>query len=291
MINGNPFSSAIRMPRKPDLADHFVACSKMGRYLTVFDESRFVITDDFHGQGRTGTHDGVNRTASAVASIFSKDPLVAQAALLPLGRAAQARSEARETYEELFTLIEAQTLDTEVRTSARAMMESGFREVRIREIEATLEGKINPARTRYRAFLEIVRQLIERKITPQLFRDEFLEFTYAVAGRLDFGIYSFCLDRIFGNERIPMRAKGFLVSELLGFPPVIRRELLTDIITAPTNAQRLKDFVRDAITQKLGDVAATEVDLLAALKTSQMSVDDINDMLSGQAPDPATGSA
>lgn len=286
MINGNAFTSTIKVPRKPDLADHFVACSKLGRYLTVFDESRFVITDDFQGQRRTGTHtgshDGVNRTAAAVASIFSKDPLVAQAALLPLGRAALDRTEARESYEELFSLIEAQTLDTEVRTSAREMMEAGFREARIREIEATLEGTINPARTRYRAFLEIVRHLIEHKITPQLFRDEFLEFTYAVAGRLDFGIYSFCLERVFGNGEIPMRAKGFLISELLDFPPTIRRELLTDIITAPGNEPRLKDFVRDAIKQKLGDVAATEVDLLAALKTSQMSVDDINDMLAGQ---------
>jgi hypothetical protein len=33
--------------RVPDLADHFLACSKLGRYLTLFDESRFVITDDF----------------------------------------------------------------------------------------------------------------------------------------------------------------------------------------------------------------------------------------------------
>ena len=125
--------------------------------------------------------------------------------------------------------------------------------------------------------------MIDRKITPQLFRDEFLEFTYAVAGRLDFGIYSFCLDRIFGNENIPMRAKGFLVSELLGFPATIRRELLTDILTGSANAQRLKDFVREAISQTLGGVVATEVDLLAALKTSQMSVDDINDMITGAA--------
>ena len=34
-------------PRPPDLADHFLWCSKLGRYLTVSDGSRFVITDDF----------------------------------------------------------------------------------------------------------------------------------------------------------------------------------------------------------------------------------------------------
>jgi hypothetical protein len=43
----------------------------------------------------------------------------------------------------------------------------------------------------------------------------------------------------------------------------------------------LTDFVRDATIQKLGEVAATEIELLVALKTSQMSMDDINNMISG----------
>ncbi|MBC8268837.1 MAG: hypothetical protein H8E36_08820 [Rhodospirillaceae bacterium] len=278
MAYANPDAPGIKMPRKPDLADHFIACSSLGRYLTVFDESRFVITDDFNQEG------AVNRTAAAVASIFSNDPLVAEAALLPLGKAALAKdNNERERYEELFTLIEAQALNSTVKESAQSLLESGFREARIREIEETLSGKLSPARIRYRAFLEIVRHLTEHKITPQLFRDEFLDFTYAVAGRLDFGIYSFCLDRIFANEQIPMKAKGYVVSELLGFPATIRRELLTNLLTLEGLEKRLADFVRDAIIQKLGDVAATEIELLAALKTSQMSMDDINNMLAGNA--------
>jgi uncharacterized protein YggL (DUF469 family) len=278
MVHANPVESGIQIPRKPDLADHFIACSTLGRYLTVFDESRFVITDDFN-QGVA-----VNRTAAAVASIFSNDPLVAEAALLPLGKAALAMGGAeRERYEELFTLIEAQALNTSVRESAQSLLESGFREARIREIEETLGGKLSPARVRYRAFLEIVRHLTENKITPLLFRDEFMDFTYAVAGRLDFGIYSFCLDRIFSNEQIPMKAKGFVVSELLGFPATIRRELLTNLLTQTGLEKRLSDFVRDAIIQKLGDVAATEIELLAALKTSQMSMEDINSLIAGNA--------
>jgi len=263
--------------KKPDLADHFVACSKLGRYLTVFDESRFVISDDFIG------HSAIDRTASAVASIFSMDPLVAHAALVPLSKAALSRRNGNMShYEELFSLIEEQALNDEIKDSALSLLNSGFRETRIRELEASLGGKISPARTRYKAFLEIIRQLIERKITPQLFRDEFLEFTYAVAGRLDFGIYSFCLDRIFGNQLIPMRAKGFLISELLGFPPTIRRELLTNVLTFPDAEKRLTDFVRDAIRQKLGEMTLTEIELLVALKTSQMSMDDVNDMLIGR---------
>jgi len=264
-------------PGRPDLADHFVACSKVGRYLTVFDESRFIITDDFRD-----THT-IDRTAASVASIFSRDPLVAEAALLPLARAAGDPARDRESYEELFTLIEEQALNPAVKVTAGSMLETGFREARIREIEATLRDKISPARIRYRAFLEIIRQLTDRNITPHLFRDEFLDFTYAVAGRLDFGIYSYCLDRIFGNDRIPMKAKGYLVSELLGFPTSIRRELLTNILTAPGTEKRLADFVRDAIKQKLGSVVSTEIDLLVALKSSEMSMDDINQMITGTA--------
>jgi len=262
---------------KPDLAEHFVACSKVGRYLTVFNESRFIITDDFRNNR------AINRTAASVASIFSRDPLVAEAALVPLGKAAGDPKRNRDAYEELFTLIEQQALDPTVKMTAQSLLESGFREARIREIEATLQDKINPARVRYRAFLEIIRQLADRNITPHLFRDEFLDFTYAVAGRLDFGIYSYCLDRIFINPAIAMKAKGYLVSELLGFPPTIRRELLTNLLTAPNMEKRLTDFVREAIKQKLGDVATTEIELLVALKSSEMSMDEINQMIAGTA--------
>ena len=278
MVSANPLTSGIKMPKKPDLADHFVACSSLGRYLTVFDESRFVITDDFMEDG------AVDRTAAAVASIFSNDPLVAEAALLPLSKAAQKKTRGkREHYEELFSLIENQALNSSVKESAQSLLVSGFREVRIREIEGTLSDKLSPARSRYREFLKIFRHLIEHKITPQLFRDEFLDFTYAVAGRLDFGIYSFCLDRIFDNDTIPMRAKGFLISELLSFPTTIRRELLTNILTMQRDNKRLTVFVRDAIIEKLGQVVATEIELLVALKTSQMSMNDINKMVSGNA--------
>ena len=59
-------------PHVPDLAEHFLLCSKLGRYLTVSDGSRFVITDDFRDVP-------VQHEAAAVASIYSKDLLVAQA--------------------------------------------------------------------------------------------------------------------------------------------------------------------------------------------------------------------
>ena len=274
MVNVNSHVPDKKISRKFDLADHFVACSSLGRYLTVFDESRFVITDDFIVEGT------IDRTAAAVASIFSNDPLVAEAALLPLSKAAQKKANGkRERYAELFNLIEKQALNSSVKASAQSILESGFQNLRIREIECSLDDKLSPARSRYRAFLEIVRHLIEHKITPKLFRDEFLDFTYAVAGRLDFGIFSFCIDRIFDNEEIPMRAKGYLISELLEFPAIIRRELLTNILTLQGNNKRLTAFVREAIIEKLGTIVATEIELLVGLKTSQMSMDDINQMI------------
>ena len=87
-----------------DLADHFLACAKLGRYLTVASGTRFVISDDF--QDRSVIHE-----AAAVAAIYSKDNLVAEAALLPLSSKISSLSGSdRENYERLFHLIEQQTL-------------------------------------------------------------------------------------------------------------------------------------------------------------------------------------
>ncbi len=257
-----------------DLADHFLECSFSGRFLTVFDESRFVITDDFLLDGN------IDKIATAMASICSNDPLVAESALLPLSKAVHKKnSDKRSNYEELFSIIEKQTLSTTVKESAQYLLSTNFREKGILDIQSVLDNKLSPARKRYREFLVIIRHLIDQKITPQLFRDEFLDFTYSVAGKLDFGIYSFCLDRIFSSEKVPMRAKGFLVSELLGFPPNIRRELLANILTLQGVNKRLTNFVREATIQKLGEITATEIELLSTLKTTQMTMDDLNSLI------------
>ena len=62
-----------------DLADHFLTCAKLGRYLTVASGSRFVITDDLR-------EENIIPEAAAVAAIYSRDVLVAEAALLPLSQ-------------------------------------------------------------------------------------------------------------------------------------------------------------------------------------------------------------
>ncbi|MGE4562517.1 MAG: hypothetical protein AAEC10_06250 [Rhodospirillales bacterium] len=267
--------SGVKPVRKPvgDLADHFLSCSKLGRYLTVSDGSRFVITDDFRTES-------VQLEAAAVASIYSKDNLVAQAALLPLGdRAHRLAPRQKEKYERLFTLIEEQTLSDAVQTSARAIREASFRAVEIRAIEAELGDKLSPARQCYRRFLEVVKSLMDRKVTAGPFLDEFRGFTQDIAGRLDFGIYSFCLDRLFGSLRVPMKVKKLLVLELLNYSPLIRRELLTNILAYPGQSRELVDFVKYMVQTELGNNTAIEIELLEAFKLQRLSLADIEGSL------------
>lgn len=248
-------------------------CTKLGRYLTVSDGSRFVITDDFRDVP-------VQHEAAAVASIYSKDLLVAQAALLPLGGSVHKFSpRKREKYERLFHLIEEQALSDVVRNSARDVLRAGFRNAEIKALEAELGKTLSPARMRYRAFLEVVKQLMDRNITAGPFLDEFCDFTITVAGKLDFGIYSFCLDRMFGSLRIPMKVKKLLVLEILKYPMIIRREILTNILAFPGQSRELLEFVRYMIASELGKNAAIEIELLEAFKLRRISLDDIQESL------------
>jgi hypothetical protein len=252
-----------------DLADHFLVCSKLGRYLTVQDDSRFVITDDFRTTG-------IIPAASAVAAIFSKDELVAQAALLPLSEGAQKMAPAqRERYERLFTLIEEEALSDTIKSSARTVRQAHFRAAEIRALEAELGDKLSPARLRYREFLGIVKKLMDHKVTAGPFLDEFRGFTQDVAGKLDFGIYSFCLDRLFGSLRVPMKVKKLLVMEVLRYPPLVRRELLTNIIVFPGQTPELIEFVKYMIQAELGKTSAIEIDLLEAFKLKRLTVADM----------------
>jgi len=268
----------------PDLAEHFLECGKVGRYLTLADESRFVITDDFKAGLR------LPPTATAAASVFSKDPLVAQAAIVPLGlRALHTKdSKRRDSFAQLFGLIERQALQPEIRDQAHQVLMSGFRESQIRAIEAELGGKITPARRKYRAFLDVIRRLIDGKIEAQGFREEFAAFTQAVAGKLDFGIYSYCLDRIFTNSKIPVKAKAYLVAEIVGFPALIRRELITNILSYPGQSREIIDLTKAMIERELDSELVVETYLLVTLKTSKLSVGQMQDMFLGQVQAPST---
>ena len=262
-------ASNTSLNRPPDLADHFLVCSKLGRYLTVADGSRFIITDDFR-------EFPVQPEAAVMASLYSKDLLVAQTALLPLGAAVFKMSNyRREKFERLFQLIEEQALSSIVRNSAREVLSADFRNSEIQALEEQLGEKMSPARIRYRDFLEVVKLLMVKNVSTESFLDEFRDFTNVVAGKLDFGIYSFCLDRLFGSPRITLEVKKLLVIEILQFPPIIRRELLTNILALRGQAQELTEFVKQMVSAELGQNAAIEIELLEAFKLRRLSMDDI----------------
>ena len=257
------------------LADHFLSCCRLGRYLTIAAGSRFVITDDFRQAPAQAPAD-----AAALAAIYSRDFLVAESALLPLGwTAGRLSGRERAKFERLFDLIEAHALAPAVKTSAHAMLERDFSLIDLRAIESELDLRLTPARTRYREFLAIVARLIQNDVAPRDFVQEFVDFTRTVAGRLDFGIYSFCIDRIFGNPRVPQGVKRVLAAEIVKYPPLVRRELITNILTLPGQPPELVAFVRRLLADRLERTHLIEIELLEAVKVSRLTMGEIESRL------------
>ena len=253
-----------------NLADHFLTCAKLGRYLTVASGSRFIITDDLREKN-------FMPDAAAMAAIYSRDGLVAEAALLPLSQTIPIMDVAqRDKYERLFHLIGEQTLAGDVRNAAQSLIASRFRAAEIRDLEAELGNKLNPARLRYRDFLVVVRKLMVREISERSFMDEFKGFTQEVAGRLDFGIYSFCIDSIYSSQKIPVTVKKLLALEFLNFPPLIRRELISNILAEPGQTGNMADFVSAMIDRYLALETVIEIKLLKDLKLHKFSMEEIS---------------
>jgi hypothetical protein len=244
-----------------DLAAHFMECGALNTNLSLAPGGRLVITDDLL--------DGsvVDIAALSMAAIVARDGQVARAAVIPLGVAASRMKRGdRDKYERLFALIEESAFAPQVRESAEALIQAGFREALIRDLAAELGGSIGPARERYRAFLDVIRLLTERRISEGAFLDEFLDFTRQVAGKLDFGIYAMCVDRMFVSERIPLRVKGSLLREVLGYPPLIRRELVTSLLASPQVESGLIELARTELAARLDARQQTEIRLYTLLK-------------------------
>jgi hypothetical protein len=253
-----------------NLADHFLTCAKLGRYLTVASGSRFIITDDLR-------EENFMPDAAAMAAIYSRDGLVAEAALLPLSQTIPIMDVAqRDKYERLFHLIGEQTLAGDVRNTAQSLIASRFRAAEIRDLEAELGNKLNPARLRYRDFLVVVRKLMVREISERSFMDDFKGFTQEVAGRLDFGIYSFCIDSIYSSQKIPVTVKKLLALEFLNFPPLIRRELISNILAEPGQTGNMAVFVSAMIDRYLALETVIEIKLLKDLKLHRFSMEEIS---------------
>ncbi len=244
-----------------DLAQHFVECGALNTNLSLAPGKRLVITDDLLN-GTIG-----DMAALSVATIVSRDGQVARAAMIPLSVAAGgADRQDRARFERLFQLIEESAFDPAVRETADAMIVSRFRDTQIRELVEELGGAVGPARARYRAFLDIIRMLVDKRISGAAFLDEFVEFTRIVAGKLDFGIYSMCVDRLFGSENIPLPVKTFLLKEVLRFPPLIRKELLTNLLSSASAPEELLRFARGEMADALTRDQIKEIFLFTTLK-------------------------
>ncbi|MTJ79708.1 MAG: hypothetical protein F8N37_01615 [Telmatospirillum sp.] len=253
----------VQLAPTADLARHFMECGALNTNISLAPGKRLVITDDLLNGTIT------DMAAMTMAVIVSRDSQVARAALIPLGIAAcRADAAAKERFERLFQLIEEQAFDPGVRGAVDALIVGRFREAQIRELVEELGGAVGPARVRYKAFLDTVRQMVDRRISGAAFLDEFIEFTHAVAGKLDFGIYSMCVDRLFGSANIPMSVKAFLLREVLRFPNLIRRELLTNLLASAASPDELVRYARVEMAGVLGRDQLREVFLFTTLKLS-----------------------
>ncbi|MEW5728521.1 MAG: hypothetical protein AB1918_11905 [Pseudomonadota bacterium] len=252
---------AAPLSRSSDLAAHFMECGSLNTNLTLAPGERMVITDDL----LNGTV--IDFAALSMAAIVARDGMVARAALLPLGVAAnKVDPRHRAKYEKLFALIEETAFDDGTREGAEALIAANFRENQIREIANELGGTVGPARQRYRDFLEVVKKLTAKKISEALFLDEFLDFTRTVAGKLDFGIYAMCVDRLFVSERIPIMVKVSLFKEILKYPPLVRKELVTNLLSSPVAEPELVRFARGELAGVMSHDQLTEVFLFTTLK-------------------------
>ncbi|MCR6632658.1 MAG: hypothetical protein NVV74_22915 [Magnetospirillum sp.] len=248
-------------PQANDLAAHFMECGALNTNLTLAPGERMVITDDLLG-GRV-----MDVAALSMAAIVARDGQVAKAAVLPLGMAAsKVKPKDRAKYERLFALIEETAFDEGVRENAEALLAARFRESQIKEIAAELGGTIGPARQRYRAFLDVVKLLTQKKISEALFLDEFLDFTRTVAGKLDFGIYALCVDRLFVSTRIPILVKVSLLREVCKYPPLVRKELITNLLSSPTAEPELIRYARQEAAGAMNREQLTEIMLFTTLK-------------------------
>ncbi len=246
-----------------DLATHFLQCGNVGANLTLAPGERMVITDDILRRSQ------FDRAAFGMAAVVARDAMVGQAALLSLGQFATRMSTSRrEKFERLFTLIEESAFSSDVRSAAQNILQARSLDAEVKALSHELGDIINPARLRYRQFLDVVKALINRKISRDLFNDEFADFTKTVAGKLDFGIYALCVDRLFISKNIPMEIKGDIFAQILTFPPLIRKELVTNLLSSSTAPGKLVQYAQRELAIIMDRPQLTEIMLFTTLKLS-----------------------
>ena len=72
-----------------------------------------------------------------------------------------------------------------------------------------------------------------------------------------------------------MKIKKLLAVETVKFPPLIRRELITNLFVYPGQSQELMSFVRGLIMAELEPSVVVEIELLETFKQNRLSMSDI----------------
>jgi hypothetical protein len=72
--------------------------------------------------------------------------------------------------------------------------------------------------------------------------------------------------------------KELLVMEILGFSPLIRRELISNVLSYPGLASDLLQFVNSILERQLDPEVVVEIGLLKDLKLRRFSMEAINDL-------------
>ena len=75
---------------------------------------------------------------------------------------------------------------------------------------------------------------------------------------------------------MPVSVKKLLSLELLEYPPLIRRELMSNILSSPEQAQDLVIFVSRLIERKLEPEKVVEIELLRDLKLQRFSMEAVS---------------
>ena len=72
-----------------------------------------------------------------------------------------------------------------------------------------------------------------------------------------------------------MKVKKLLAVELVKFPPLIRRELVTNLLAYPGQAAELVSFVRGLVMAELEPSVVVEIELLETFKRNRLTMQDI----------------
>ena len=75
---------------------------------------------------------------------------------------------------------------------------------------------------------------------------------------------------------MPAEIKKLLTLEILRYPSLIRRELLSNVLAYPDQLPEIINFIKNMVARELGERAAIEINLLEGLKLNRFSMAEIN---------------